>query len=152
MKINLRHLSVDPRRYEGEEAPAFLADGSQEIYHFEEPVRYDVEASLTGGSLLVRGRLETTVRATCVRTLKAFDLPVVVEDFTVLIEEPAGDLVDLTPSMREDILLALPAHPVCPEADASGNLPTAHETFPAEGNQAWAQLEQWKGKLGSKKK
>jgi uncharacterized protein len=70
--------------------------------------------------LLVWGRLHLNLECQCVRCLKPFrhhldldrwtcHLPLQGEDRVVVI----NDCVDLTPYVREDILLEFPRHPVC---------------------------------------
>jgi uncharacterized metal-binding protein YceD (DUF177 family) len=58
------------------------------------------------------------------------------------------DLVDLTPYLREDILLEFPQHPLC-EADCAGlpNRPKPNKTKGAsqtEGSSAWSELNKLK--------
>jgi len=149
MEINLRHIPAEGKHYRGDENVANLKIENP-LFQFEEPVHYDLEATLNGKGVLVRGSLRTSVRATCVRTLEPFDLPVNIEDFTVLVEEVSGDIVDLTPHIREDILLELPAHPVNPDAPKEVHL--TNEPPPAKGSAAWEKLEQLKDKLGPGKK
>jgi len=145
MEINLRHIPAEGKRYVGDDSPADLKIESP-LFRFEKPIHYDLEATLNGRGVLVRGTLSTSVQATCVRTLEPFDLPVNIEDFTVLVEEVSGDIVDLTPHMREDILLELPAHPVNPSAPKAVEM--TNEPPPEKGSAAWEKLEQIKGKLG----
>lgn len=149
MQINLRHIPAEGKHYAGDESAANLKIENT-LYRFEEPIHYDLEATLSGRGLLVRGTLHTLVRATCVRTLEPFDLPVNIDDFTVLAEEAPGDIVDLTPHMREDILLALPAHPINPNAPKAVRL--TDDAPPAKGSDAWEKLEQLKEKLDSGRK
>lgn len=146
MEINLRHIPAEGKHYVGDEPAADLKIENP-LYRFEQPVHYELEATLNGRGVLVRGTLATFAKATCVRTLEPFDLPVVIEDFTVLVEEVPGDIVDLTPYIREDILLELPAHPVNPKAPKEVHL--TQEAPPAKGSAAWEELEKLKGKLGS---
>jgi uncharacterized metal-binding protein YceD (DUF177 family) len=146
MEINLRHIPAEGKRYIGDE-PAANLKIENPLYRFDHPIHFELEATLSGKGVLVRGTLNTSVKATCVRTLEPFDLPVIIDDFTVLVEEVPGDIVDLTPQIREDILLELPAHPVNPDAPKEVHL--TQETPPAKGSAAWEALEKLKGKLGS---
>jgi uncharacterized metal-binding protein YceD (DUF177 family) len=148
MQINLRHIPAEGKNYSGEEDAAGIQIDSP-LYRFEAPIKYELEATLQGRGVLVRGRIGTVVKATCVRTLEPFEMPVNIEDFTVLIEEVPGDVVDLTPYIREDILLELPAHPVHPKA------PAALYSDPkqvSQGDSAWDSLEELKRKLPSGKR
>ena len=78
-------------------------------------IRYDLFVQLIDGELLVRGRTEQPFRCTCVRCTTVFPWesidPAVV--FSVPVEEKV--FVDLTPELREGIILTFPNHPVCRE-------------------------------------
>ena len=60
-----------------------------------------------------RANLNVDLELQCVRCLEPFVYPLHVNDIALQIEQPATETVDLTPELREDILLALPAHPHC---------------------------------------
>jgi uncharacterized metal-binding protein YceD (DUF177 family) len=45
--------------------------------------------------------------------LERFAYPVNVDDFAIQVELTGAEEIDLTEAIREDILLALPAHPRC---------------------------------------
>jgi uncharacterized metal-binding protein YceD (DUF177 family) len=147
MQINLHHIPPEGKSYTGEEDAAALQIDIP-LYRFESPIHYELEATLQGRGLLVRGRLKTVVKAVCVRTLEPFEMPVDIEDFTVLIEEVQGDVVDLTPHIREDILLELPAHPVHPNAPEE--VVSDPKDVP-QGASPWETLEEVKRKLSSRK-
>lgn len=139
MKIKLRLLPQEGLHLEGEDPPSILDAPGEEMFRFERPVRYALDLMETAPNrFLARGRLSTVVRARCVRTLDWFDLTVEVEDFLGE-AEAHGDEVDLTPLIREDILLALPNHPVSPGAQ-----PLAAR--PSDGAEAgggpWGKLDQ----------
>ena len=62
-----------------------------------------------------------------------------------------NDCVDLTPLVREDILLEFPQHPLCDRdcagiPDAAKGQPTKHRGTgqPAAGSSAWAELNKLK--------
>jgi uncharacterized protein len=72
--------------------------------------------------LLVEGELKVSLRCLCVRCLKPFQtrlelpgwvchVPLEGEDRAPILH----DSVDLTPYIREDILLEMPQHPLCQE-------------------------------------
>jgi hypothetical protein len=50
---------------------------------------------------------------TCVSCLEAFEQDLDSDPFATQIELGGGESVDLTPEVREDIHLLLPAHPRC---------------------------------------
>jgi uncharacterized protein len=84
------------------------------------PVEYELTVESQAGGLLVTGTLATRLECECARCLRPFMLPVRLEAYTALAvlegEEAVpreGDFADLTPVVREDILLSLPTHPLC---------------------------------------
>src|SRR5579871_3267 len=119
--LNLRQLEKGPRRLEGGLTPAELElENVDELIRLESPVAYNLEASKLDQNILVQGALDVLLRCECARCLKPFDLPLKLHDWTCLLElegeesEPVmNDCVDLTPHVREDILLELPQHPLC---------------------------------------
>ena len=74
---------------------------------------FSLDAGLSDGGLFATGRLAVTVRVTCVACLEEFEMEVIVDPFVVRKELDGRELVDLTGEAREDIHLALPAHPRC---------------------------------------
>jgi len=120
-------------------------------------LKHDVEVQLLEESLLVRGSLRLTVDCECVRCLKPFLYPLELNDWTCYLPlvgdekvPVVDDSVDLTGVIREDILLALPAHPVCDPhcAGLTGAKPGSkkdNESGQAEGiPSVWTQLDKLK--------
>ena len=121
LTVNLRHLENEDVRLEGELPVKELdLDARDEMVRVEEPLQYDLEARKLDDSLLVQGRLHLNLRCQCVRCLKPFsqaiDLPEWTYHAPLQGEDAApisGDFADLTPRVREDILLEFPQHPLC---------------------------------------
>lgn len=120
--VNLRHLERKDQHLEGElpvkELDLMMED---EVIKLPEPLEYDLEVTQSGRNLLVSGELHLKLDCECVRCLKPFRQQIDLEPYDAIVplegEEraiPDNDLVDLTPYLREDILLAFPRHPVCP--------------------------------------
>jgi len=97
------------------------------------------------------------IQCECVRCLKTFEYVLELPDWTVLLplegEEKTpvdNDCVDLTPYVREDILLEFPQHPLC-ETECRG-LPVKQgkakkATKTGDSNQepsAWSELDKLK--------
>lgn len=91
----------------------------------EPPLTAILDATRVSGGVLFRGSASTRVRHTCHRCLDAWDEDVVVrfaqlfsdvgdaaeeDDYTL-----EGELVDLEPLLRDEVLLAMPISPTCPE-------------------------------------
>jgi len=157
--FNVRHLERKPLFLEGELPPAELGlDGIDELIQVHQPLRYALEVERHERSILVHGRLELHLQCECVRCLRAFVQSLDLADWTCLLPLEgddkvlvSNDCVDLTPYLREDILLAFPRHPLC-ESECHG-LPTAPRTSakPPNGasqseeiSSAWAELNKLK--------
>ena len=127
LKVNLRHLEEHGIHLKGELPAAELDLGvNDELIRVEKPLRYDLTVELLHDAVLVTGSLALPLECECARCLKKFEtelklagwalhLPLEGED-KVSVE---NDCVDLTPFMREDILLDFPQHPLC-KPDCAG--------------------------------
>ncbi len=158
--INLRHLEKKALTLRGELSPEELEINSfDELVRAKPPVTYDLEVERLESQILVRGRLRVDLACECARCLKPYTQELELADWVVSLplegEEKAeviNDCVDLTPYIREDILLAFPPHPLC-ETQCGGltNLLEQHtekapgglkESNPASS--AWAELNKLK--------
>ena len=95
-------------------------DERDEIIRLTQPLHHEIEVQKLDQSLLLRGCLDLWLDCQCVRCLKPFKHHLKLESWVRLValqgEEAApvsNDCVDLTPYVREDILLAIPQHPLC---------------------------------------
>jgi len=155
--VNLRHLEESTVRLEGELPVEDLQlEVRDELIRAEKPLQYDFEVQRLDQSLLLNGRLQLTLSCQCVRCLEPFDYDLILENWTAHLplegEEKvpvSGDFVDLTPYVREDILLEFPQHPLC-AADCrglpntnSGKSNTSDPTLTDEPS-AWAELDKLK--------
>lgn len=119
--VNLRHLEKRDLALNGELPVADLdIDSQDEMVQLVKPLRHRLVVQKLDEALLVRGKLVLPLACECVRCLKAFEQRLELADWACHIplvgEEKApvvGDCVDLTPFLREDILLELPQHPLC---------------------------------------
>ena len=151
MKIQLHHIPEEGLHIEGTEEHDILeleSDGIRTVA----PVRYSIDIGRNGVGLFGTGTLETVLDFECVTCLCRFDYTVRIDSFAFQTELPENGTVDLTPSMREDILLALPPHPRCDwdgEKECRGARSATFASVggkngvPAESN-AWNVLDQLK--------
>ena len=157
--VNLRHLEINSVRLEGEMPVAELdIDPRDEVIQVGPPLEYDLEAQQMEEGILVQGRLCLPLRCQCVKCLKTFyyrlELPKWALHLPLQGEEAvpiANDCADLTPFVREDILLEFPRHPVCnPECrglpgTSIGKARKAGNTNPSAADlSAWAELNKLK--------
>jgi len=157
--VNLRHLEAHNVRLEGELPVEELdLDTRDETIRAKAPLQYDFEVQKLEHSLLAQGRLQLTLDCQCVRCLKSFKhtikldhwashLPLEGEESVPVV----NDCVDLTPYVREDILLEFPQHPLC-DAECRGlpNSISGKATKPLKSDQAetgstaWSELNKLK--------
>jgi uncharacterized protein len=121
LQVNLRHLEQHDVRLEGELPVKELdLETGDEMIQARQPLKHDLEAQKIEEGLLVQGQLRITLDCQCVRCLKPFAYELNIENWVCHLalqgEEPVAvvnDCVDLTPYVREDILLEFPQHPLC---------------------------------------
>ena len=159
LTVNLRHLDADNVELKGElPAEDLDIDTRDEMIQISQPLHYELEAQKVEDGILVHGKLRVMLDCKCVRCLEPFQYDLRLNPWSRLLplkgEEavPAlNDCVDLTPIVREDILLEFPPHPVCDSEcrglpqTSSGKAKT--ETGPAPSEQsssAWAELNKLK--------
>jgi uncharacterized metal-binding protein YceD (DUF177 family) len=116
MKIHIRQMEHGHRDFVGTEDvhPLGLQEAGVEPLG---PLTYELHAGLSDGGLWVHGTLSLHIRQVCVRCLEPFDTVLHVPEFAIQVELDGKESVDLTPFLREDILLALPPYPKCDEAE-----------------------------------
>jgi uncharacterized protein len=121
MKVNVKRIPIDGEQLSGSE-PGSIIEIEDEDVHFTALVEFDLFAQIQGPALLVTGKLRTKVGMRCSRCLRPFDQRLLVPDFVFHQELTGEDFVDLTPQMREDIILALPQRALC-ERNCKGLCP-----------------------------
>lgn len=125
MKVHLRQIPNEGLHLEGEE-DCPIADLASEDMACEGALRYSLDVGISEGSLWANGSLAQPLRLRCVACLEEFVHVVEVPDFAIVTELGGPEVIDLTPFIREDILLNLPAYPRC---DRNGGrvCPAPHE-------------------------
>ncbi len=146
MKLHLRQIPADGLHLEGEEDCPIPQLDPKEV-RCAGPLRYALELGISDGALWANGEITQPVELHCVRCLEAFPFDITVRDFAVHTELSGPEVVDITPFMREDILLALPAYPHCdreggrvcpmPEVHMKNDQPDVLEARPPD----WSALD-----------
>lgn len=159
LRFNIRHLEHRPLTLLGELPVAELDLGDiDELIQADSPLQHDLVVERHERSILVQGCLGLKLHCECVRCLKRFEYRLAFDSWSCLLplegEDKVlvtNDCVDLTPYVREDIVLAFPQHPLC-EPDCRG-LPNAEPGHarksgaagPTEASSpAWAELNKLK--------
>ncbi len=156
--VNLRHLEKNSLLLRGEIPPSEMELAAlDDLVHPTSPVFYTIEVQQLEQNLLAQGEIRLELECECARCLKKYPrtlrlsgwachLPLEGEDKA----EVVNDCVDLTPCLREDILLAFPQHPLC-EAECRGLSKTAAGRAEENGqpgfgdsSSEWSALDQLK--------
>lgn len=152
LTVNLRQLERQNIKLQGELSPADLElEALDELIRVEAPMRYDLEAQKLEEGILVQGSLKLALKCECARCLKSFSrnlelanwvchLPLEGEEKAVV----SNDCVDLTPYIREDILLEFPQRPLCkPECSGLPKPATRKAKKTENAGQTKEQLSAW---------
>ena len=154
LKINLHHLEEHGLHLKDELPVAELDLGvNDELIHLEKPLRYDLSVELLHDAVLATGTLALTLDCECGRCLKKFQTELKLAGWAAHLplegEEKVSienDCVDLTPFVREDILLNFPQHPLC-KPDCAG-LKKKNKASEARGVETtrpvWSELDKLK--------
>jgi len=153
LTFNVRHLEKNDLELKGELPVEELDLAIQDdIIVPGKELNYDLQVQRLEGGALVQGNVTIPMEYTCVRCLKKFKDTLELDDWTVHLPfvgedaiEVSNDLVNLTPYLREDTLLALPQHPLC-EADCRGLKMPRQSEEPSEAKKpsAWDELDKLK--------
>ena len=155
---NLRHLEEKNLHLRGELSVDDLGvHGLDEMIDSSGPLTYDLEVQKLEQGVLVQGRLALTLDCDCVRCLKAYRQDLQLDHWACHLalagEEKAAvvnDCVDLTPYIREDIVLAFPQHPLCkPDCGGLASIQRKPEKSPGAAKSdstasTWAALDKLK--------
>jgi uncharacterized protein len=154
--FNIRHVEDQELVLRGELPAAELdLDALDELIHAPHPLVYDLTLERMEHAILAQGDLQITLECECSRCLKPFQYQLRLADWTCHLAltgdekaEVVNDCVDLTPYIREDILLAFPQHPLC-KPDCKGLAPPKDMQSSGDWNSgstsaAWAELNKLK--------
>jgi DUF177 domain-containing protein len=112
MKVHLKQIPAEGLHLEGEENCP-LPDLAEEGIRCAGPLRYALDLGVSADALWASGNLAQPLELRCVACLENFPYTVTVPGFALHTELPGPETIDLTPFLREDILLNLPAYPHC---------------------------------------
>jgi uncharacterized protein len=150
--IEIRLLTPEGVKFDGEEPATMLDIADTDDMSFAAPVKYDLKASLVSGGVLVEGWVRTRIAGRCGRCLERFEADVTATDICHYYENVNGPELDVTEDIREDLVLMLPANPLCgddclglcPECGANRNRKSCRCRDKAPSNPAWSGLDDLK--------
>jgi uncharacterized protein len=112
MKAHLKQIPPEGLHLEGdEECP--ISDVQAEDMRCVGPMSYNIEIGVSDGALWATGSLKQSVELRCVACLRNFVHQIRVSAFAIRTELHGPETIDLTPFVREELLLNLPPHPRC---------------------------------------
>lgn len=108
----MKQIPPEGLHLEGEE-DCLIPELESEGVHCAGPMRYSIDLGFAEGALWANGSLKQPVELSCVACLEKFIHEIKVPAFALHTSLHGPETVDLSPFLREDILLNLPAHPRC---------------------------------------
>jgi len=112
--VDVARLNPDGESFSGETDPGVMELDAAYLYQPHGGIRYRVQVERIGGELLVRGAVSHRFVCPCSRCAEFFEREIGDSQFFANYPvEDSTEFVDLTPEMREAIILALPGYPVC---------------------------------------
>ena len=117
-----------------------------------EPIEVDLQVRREGDSFYATGKISTVLQVKCGRCLEWIPYSITVPRFHAEFIPPHPHLIDLTPSVREDILLKLPHIASCRVDDPNsscailgvGLQPDSATPSPSLDTEVWQTLDQLK--------
>ena len=145
MKVHLKQIPTGGLHLEGDEECPILELETEGI-RCAGPLHYSIDLGVTSGALWASGSLSQPVELRCVACLEKFGHEIQVPAFAMHTELRGPETVDLTPFMREDLLLNLPAHPHCDRDAGRVCKPKQIETSEQDAGRKsdWSALDQLK--------
>ena len=155
MKVHLNQIPSEGLHLEGEE-DCPIKDLESEGVRCAGAMKYSIDIGVAEGALWANGILNQPVELTCVGCLEKFVHQIKVPAFALHTELRGPETIDLSPFMREDILLNLPAHPRCDreggrvcKMTAPKKSGAAQQERAAKREHDWGELDKLKPKLRS---
>ena len=145
MKVHLNQIPPQGLHLQGDE-DCPIEELESEGIRCAGPLHYDVDVGVGDGGLWANGSLSQLVELRCVSCLQNFVHEIRVPAFAVHTELHGPETIDLTPFIREDLLLNLPAYPHCDrDADRvckAKQIPTAEQDTKRKSD--WRALDKLK--------
>jgi uncharacterized metal-binding protein YceD (DUF177 family) len=115
--IDLATLPEEGKDFSGELSPELFDLPEHDPSKPVGPLVYELRAQRFASELLLTGSLSAPFELTCVRTIHPFTKTLRVDPANVSVEIEQEGPMDVTEALREEILLEIPDHPRCDEAD-----------------------------------
>ena len=149
MIIEVPKIPVEGTRFEGDEPAAMLDLGGNKHLRATQPVRYQFDVEIVTNELIVRGEISTEVEFECGKCAEFFSTTIGDSSFLRSYDISGKvETVDVTPDIREAVLLALPSYPIC-RPECAGLCPRCGKNLnagscacpPEAGENRWGTLD-----------
>jgi len=80
---------------------------------FKDPITVTVTARKIDHDIIVQGNIQAVALLTCARCLENFEYIIEKKNYFSYFKNPKDENIDLTPSLREDIIVSLPIKALC---------------------------------------
>ncbi len=87
-----------------------------------------MRAQIITGEILVQGTIDASIQSDCVRCLSKTTQELHLSELVFLYEYTGQDFIDLSPGVRDELLLALPMRLLCSE-DCKGLCPHCQKNW-----------------------
>ncbi len=125
--IDMRSLPEGGKDISGTESPAFFDLQPEDTVQAISPLEYELHLEKDDDEIVIAGRLAATFSLECGCCLERFDFRLEIDDYEAEIPFEKDMTINLTDTIREDTLVALPSYPRC----EAGNV--RPRQCPAEG-------------------
>jgi len=151
LHIDMRSLPDSGKDISGHEPATIFGLAEKDPVRAISPLEYDLHIERDDGDLIVTGTLAATFSLECGRCLERFEHRLEIADYATELEFEKDATINLTDTIREDTLLALPSYPRCEDGNvrsrqcpAEGRFETVLETAADEpqgaGQGVWEAL------------
>ncbi|MEI6971702.1 MAG: DUF177 domain-containing protein [bacterium] len=114
MIIDVASLDCEGNDFEGEEPAEVLDLGDADEFRPLGTIKYKIRVSCAGDSVVASGVVSAELEVECARCTESFRLEVSDKEFAATREVAnKNESIDLTPDIRESIILAFPTTPLC---------------------------------------
>jgi len=127
MKIDPRQIPESGLTLQGSLPVADYAIPAENIIGWN-TLDYSLQVSRHGSEITVTGTLGASFQIQCARCLDPIPWQLEIKDFCRIVTVPEDAVADLTPLIREDMILSMPLAPRC-ELDSAGRCPRSGREF-----------------------
>jgi len=134
-KIDPHLLPIEGHLLAGTQPSSFFDLAANDAIQCVSPLIYSLTVLRDGHDVIITGQLSAEFEFECGRCLERFRYLAEIPDYQGEVTiETIGEIIDLTDSIREDILLSLPSYPRCEDGNVLLRECPAQGRFDAASN------------------